>query len=796
VNRRTIRGVCFSLTWAALLPVGLGPGPAAGAIAAAAPARTGSTNAPGRAPAPAAPAASAEERLAEARADLAAAAALDDAHLTNAPPGISTQENSLRRALLQRLVRLYEQQLSTTAELEAAKRRRIDLTRDAQAWSGFTEPRPYSVLLTDNLRERIQAERLALKNAGTALTLLDEISEENRRALAVAEEHLRQVNEQLEGTKDPATAAGLSRRRELERLRSQVAAATLAALGLERQIRQERLVESRTRLDLLQRQLPIAEAGARFTQADLDLVTARLETERRQLEAELGEAQARQRAATQALATAREELRQAQAQSDTAPSVVARLAEVAELRRTQLETADSGVNSLRAMLEAGNAERTMWEQRFAAYESRSAEVLRQSQRGLENLARRVALWKDYYRQQLEVSASQIALLEARVQGLDPASGLAPLVRDRLTALRDRDQMLARVFRMIERVERLAERWDEGLRDAADRLPFVGRVRHVFSDTGSLLERLWTFELFTAEDTITVDGQPITGKRSVTVGKVVTALLILLIGYWITGVITRVLEPIIVKRLKIERNQAILIRRWLRVVLVVSLVLFSLVSVKIPLTIFAFAGGALAIGLGFGMQTVLKNFVSGIILLFERPFRVGDVLDVAGHRGMVTSIGLRASVLQLWDGTETLIPNSSLLENNVTNWTYSNHMVRFTVAVGVAYGSDPRRVVQLLTELSARHGLVEKSPAPQVLFTDFGESALMFELRFWVNVLRHNAAQVASDLRQMIAGVLAENGLTIAFPQRDLHLDTSRPLQVQMVPPSSAGQPTSDRARPS
>ena len=285
----------------------------------------------------------------------------------------------------------------------------------------------------------------------------------------------------------------------------------------------------------------------------------------------------------------------------------------------------------------------------------------------------------------------------------------------------------------------------------------------------------------------MEGQKITGKRSVTLGKIVMAILILGLGIWITGLVSRVAEPIIIRRLKIEANQANLIRRWLRAFMVVCLVMFSLVSVKIPLTVFAFAGGALAIGLGFGMQTLLKNFVSGLILLFERPFRVGDVLDVGGQRGTVTEIGLRASVLQLWDGTETLIPNSSLLENNVTNWTYSNRKVRFSVTVGVAYGSDTRRVIQLLGEVAERHGVVEKDPKPQVLFTDFGESALTFELRFWVDVIKANAAQVGSDLRQMIAGAFAENGIVIAFPQRDLHLDTARPLAVEIVPGRSQNE---------
>jgi len=258
------------------------------------------------------------------------------------------------------------------------------------------------------------------------------------------------------------------------------------------------------------------------------------------------------------------------------------------------------------------------------------------------------------------------------------------------------------------------------------------------------------------------------------------VLILGVGIWLTRVCSRLLQPIIIRRLKVEVNQARLVLRWLQALLVVCLLMLSLVSVKIPLTAFAFAGGALAIGLGFGMQTLLKNIVSGLILLFERPFRVGDVLEVGNQRGTVTEIGLRASVLETWDGTETLIPNSSLLENNVSNWTYTTRKVRFSVVVGVAYGSDTRRVMQLLHEVADRHGLVEKEPKPQALFTNFADSALTFELRFWVDVIRANSAQVASDLRLMIAGAFQENGLVIAFPQRDLHLDAAHPLPIEIV----------------
>jgi len=446
-----------------------------------------------------------------------------------------------------------------------------------------------------------------------------------------------------------------------------------------------------------------------------------------------------------------------------------------------VEVAHAAIRILRFMLEAENVTRTMWQMRFAAENSASLQTLRESRERLNGFVRRLDLWNSYQKQEFDVSSAQIELQQARLINLPPDSELLPLARERMMALRERDQLLLRLVRRLGEAQRLGQRWEEGLRSAEGRLPLLARVGNVFSDARSFGQRFWNFELFTAEDTITVEGQKITGKRSITLGKIILAVLILAVGITVTRMIRRFAQPLLIRRLKLDANQANLILRWLQTLVVLCLIVFSLVSVKIPLTVFAFAGGALAIALGFGMQTLLKNFVSGLILLFERPFRVGDVLDVAGQRGVVTEIGLRASVLQLWDGTETLIPNSSLLENNVSNWTYTHRRVRFSVAVGVAYGSDTRRVIQLLGEVAERHGVVEKEPKPQVLFTDFGDSALMFELRYWVDVIRANAAQVGSDLRQMIAGVFAENGIAIAFPQRDLHLDSQRPLAIEIVP---------------
>ena len=725
-----------------------------------------------------------ETRLAWARAALAAYTD-GNGDLAGKPVGVSQQDIQLRRALLHRLVFTYEQQLRNIKELEKSRARKEKFDLEAKNWTLFSEPPPYSILLSDRIREEIQVERVKISSNDAAVSSLEQVIEENSVQVNHFEERIRQFNEQLEGVTDGEVATRLSWHRELIRLRSELTAATVAALKLEQQIRIEVLAESRIRLGLLQRQLIIADAGTKFTHADLVQVTDRIEKQSEVLQHELVEVQARRDAILEVLVSARNELRQIEQRRDASPGAVTRAVETVSAREAELAAAETSIQVLQLHMECVDVERTAWEMRFAAYNSKSIEALREAKHRLSASKNRFDLWRNRVRQELEMSSSQMQLHEDRLNNLPANSDLLPLVREHLSALREGDHMLLRFLRTIERLELLTQRWEEGLHLALKELPLADRVRNLFSDARLFLQRLWTFELFTAEDTITVEGQTITGKRSVTVGKIAMALIILVVGIWITGLISRVMQPIIVRRLKIEANQAKLIRRWIRAAMILCLVLFSMASAKIPLTVFAFAGGALAIGLGFGMQTLLKNFVSGLILLFERPFRVGDVVDVDGQRGTVTSIGLRASVLQLIDGKETLIPNSTLLENNMTNWNFSNRKARFTVCVGVVYGSNLHLVTQLLADVAERHGLVIKDPKPKVLLTEFGDNALTFELRYWVkDATQEIAAQISSDLRLMIAGLFTENGIVIAFPQRDIHIDTEHPLQVELM--ASAG----------
>jgi len=321
-----------------------------------------------------------------------------------------------------------------------------------------------------------------------------------------------------------------------------------------------------------------------------------------------------------------------------------------------------------------------------------------------------------------------------------------------------------------------------------------RRPEVYDRLRDRLRDLWEAELYLVEDSAIVDGRKIATSRAITVAKLLRLALILLVGWMILRFLCRRLKAAVARKGTVAPATADLVGNWVYGLGLCLLVLHGLHTVRIPLTIFAFLGGALAIGIGFGTQTLLKNFISGIILLTERPLKVGDVVEVSGSTGKIQRIGIRASVIQHFDGIETLVPNSILLENPLTNWTFSTTVIRHSVSVGVAYGSPTRDVSKVLLAVAASHGLVKDNPAPEVRFDDFGLHSLQFTLLFWLDSQKIPRARLASDLRFMIDKAFADAGLVIAFPQQDLHFDRDQPLRVEISRPQGGDSPADERGR--
>ncbi|MFN3904484.1 mechanosensitive ion channel domain-containing protein, partial [Rehaibacterium terrae] len=178
--------------------------------------------------------------------------------------------------------------------------------------------------------------------------------------------------------------------------------------------------------------------------------------------------------------------------------------------------------------------------------------------------------------------------------------------------------------------------------------------------------------------------------------------------------------------------------------------------------------ALTVGLGFGLQEIFANFVSGLILLFERPFRVGDIITIGDLTGTVTRIRTRATTLVDFDNKEIVVPNKTFITGQLVNWTLSDTRTRIIVKVGVAYGSDPALVHRLLMQAAEEHPKVLAEPAPRSWFMAFGASALEFELRVFVSEIA-DRLRTLNDLNSRIAELFAEHGIEIAFPQLDIHV---------------------------
>jgi small-conductance mechanosensitive channel len=260
-----------------------------------------------------------------------------------------------------------------------------------------------------------------------------------------------------------------------------------------------------------------------------------------------------------------------------------------------------------------------------------------------------------------------------------------------------------------------------------------------------------------------------------------ALLVLLVGIPIARAVTRKISHRLFKQIGLEPGAAAAFQTLAFYVVVVFLAVFALWVSEIPITVFALAGGAIAIGVGFGSQNIVNNFISGLILLAERPIKVGDLIEVGNTFGEVESIGARSTKIRSSDNFHIIVPNSAFLEKNVINWTHSDDLVRVRVRVGVAYGSPTRQVEELILKAISKIDQIVVPPQPIVLFDDFGDSALNFEALFWILMKRPmDRRKALSDARYRIDELFRENDIVIAFPQRDVHLDAGAPLQVRLL----------------
>lgn len=735
------------------------------------------------------------QQLATTKAELAKAQAERDRELVTST-GLSGKGINEKNRLLDGLVTRLNSQLNLIDEREALSRARILTEQKTKSWVGFPEPPPYSILMVDELMGKVLTARAKLLGLSTNKELLARQVTQYRESAQQAQEKERQINDDFERAASADERLTASWQKELAGLWTRNADAMAELTALRFEVLGERLGVAKVELDLLERQLETARKQILFSKANLEKALENLKSSRISLEQELEASLVRDARNRSKLSRTQQELDSftiRHNKDDQSAAVVARrgLFEAQQRAATAwVESSRFETEAVSALIAINKSDSALWEQRFSAITGTDVGKRIDFSTNLRKSVERLKPSIEFSQKQLELyqgaERQQVSLLDE----LDEQGPLHAAESDLLAALRMQRDLAERLKDAVVKTESRRQAWLEDVERVQSSRSFASKAREGLGSVPRIFGKVWRFELFAIEDSVDVAGQKVVTSRGVTVGKSVGGIILFLIGYWIAAFSGRRVQRILVTRFHVGEHQANVIRRWLLALAVLILIIITLNLARIPLTVFAFLGGALAIGIGFGTQTFIKNFISGILILLERNVKVGDTIDVDGVVGRIVTVDIRASTVLGFDGVETVIPNSMFLENKVTNWTHSNCMLRRVIQVGVGYGSPTTRVKEILEECANEHGLILKHPASEAFFENFGANALNFVLYFWIDYGQDvNPMRVASDLRFMIDKRFTEEQIVLAFPQLDVHLDTAGPFRVEVGHPPLISKPT-------
>lgn len=272
-----------------------------------------------------------------------------------------------------------------------------------------------------------------------------------------------------------------------------------------------------------------------------------------------------------------------------------------------------------------------------------------------------------------------------------------------------------------------------------------------------------------------------GETRISLYLILKAGGLIVVALWVASALSRLIQGRVVRAKNLTPSVQTLIIQAARLTLLFLALLITLNAVGIDLTAFAVFSGAVGVGLGFGLQKIVSNFVSGVIILMDRSVKPGDVVEVGETYGWVSSLGARFASVRTRDGTEHLIPNEDFIVNRVVNWSHSDQVIRRKLPIGVSYSADIELAIKLIGEAVDEIPRILKEPKPNILLKGFGDSSVDIEARFWINDPQNGVSNVASDVLRLVWKKFKESEIEIPFPQRDLHLRSGTlPIEVTSV----------------
>ena len=675
-----------------------------------------------------------------------------------------------RQRLLDRLAFLQAEIIKKLDEFAALQNAPPPLVSSLPQVQALGDSPPYSAIAVDALRDELDGQLDKLQGLLSGLQIREVEKQTQLEQKRRADEELRLSQDGYANSRGEESKAQAKLALEQAELRQRIAESELAALAIDEDLLKLKAAQIRILSDELTRLVKKVLSFQQLTELDLNAQRTRMITLRKRLSQETSKVNDRRR---------NHERERAKLLANS-PLPESKDGQRLSVLNQALMTDGVVLDGLNALETLNQVVFDAWEKRYLILSGGDSEQKRQALSSLEKIYQGLINRKRLSQEQRNLAQAAIREQETRVANLAPDTAEHNQAKELLALFNERAAIHDRLELAANRFERQLVRWKDDTTQATNASISL-KANQVGESIFSAIKSFWQFELFAVDGVSEIDGRKVTVSYGVTLGKSIVAILLFVLGYWLFSKVLQGMQIFLVRRFGISDQLASVIRRWVMILLAIGLIVFVLNLARIPLTVFAFMGGALAIGVGFGTQTIIKNFISGIIILFERKIRVGDIIELGGTIGHVTAVDMRATTVRGFDGVEALVPNSSFLETQVTNWTYSNQKIRRELRIGVAYGSDTRATEQLLLTAAADHPSTLKTPAPEVFFEDFAESALIMVLVYWVELGPKLAARnVDSDLRHTIYQQLSEAGIVIPYPQRHVHLNLTSPLPVTVV----------------
>lgn len=703
---------------------------------------------------------------------------------------INPGDEALRQATQERLNYFqkqydgYAQSVDTLKDMRRLNDKLAVTQKEKDDWTPPPGSPPWKISVADDLRFAMMQAEFQGRHLDQRLVILDQEIEDWRKERAKAEIDLRQRN----GRNDTVTAqaSGISStthnsesaKNHLDSISLSLSNALLDRdiVTTERQISSLKLSILNKSWSFYNNQFAYTEDDLKNTLSELDSKTAALRTKEQQAGIKIN------RTLDQA-ATARAKIEQVERTPNATAETLAQAKQDWRMADSIAQAARIEREKYRALIELNSILIQMWTLRHQIYDSEKGNVdFNEIKTKQQNLIRRLDQGLQYLTQMIaERSQSSFELSEQLKSAKDPSE--RAYLKNLMKPIDEEIDNTREVYSELGRVRQMLQITDDEITGHESRRSLSQILDTFKTKAWSIGKSIWNYEIIAIDDVMLVDGREVKIKRSVTIGKSIGALTILIVGFMvITRIIRRTLQ-LAVSKGNLGVSKSVVIGRWMAIIAGISLIITAFNLVEIPLSAFAFFGGALAIGVGFGTQNLLKNLISGVMLLIEKPIRIGDLVEVDGVTGVVTSIGIRFSTIHGSQGTDTLIPNSSLVEHKLVNWTYSTPDVRKDIRITVGYNSDAKQVQELLLKLSNAHPRVIRTPSPLVTLEDFGDNGLVFNLQCWMKVEAGlNSLEVLSDLRLQILEAFNVAGIELPYPQRMMQFDKNASIEVRMAQP--------------